>query len=37
LAAGQLPRRLVFPDVEKNRNSNTPAIVPIQTGVWWAL
>jgi hypothetical protein len=37
LAAGQMPRRLVFPDVEKNRNSNTPAIVPIQTGVWWAL
>lgn len=37
LSAGQLPRRLVFPDVEKNRNSNTPAIVPIQTGVWWAL
>jgi hypothetical protein len=37
LAAGLLPRRLVFPDVEKNRNSNTPAIVPIQTGVWWAL
>ena len=37
LGAGQLPRRLVFPDVEKNRNSNTPAIVPIQTGVWWAL
>jgi hypothetical protein len=36
LAAGQLPRRLVFPDVEKNRNNNTPAIVPIQTGVWWA-
>lgn len=36
LSAGQLPRRLVFPDVEKNRNNNTPAIVPIQTGVWWA-
>jgi len=36
LPAGQLPRRLVFPDVEKNRNSNTPALVPIQTGVWWA-
>jgi hypothetical protein len=37
LSGGQLPRRLVFPDVEKNRNSSTPAIVPIQTGVWWAL
>jgi hypothetical protein len=37
LPAGLMPRRLVFPDVEKNRNSNTPAIVPIQTGVWWAL
>lgn len=37
LSPGQLPKRLVFPDVEKNRNSNTPAIVPITTGVWWAL
>jgi len=31
-----LPKRLVFPDVEKNRNRNTPAEVPITTPVWWA-
>ena len=30
------PKRLVFPDVEKSRNSNTPAEVPITTPVWWA-
>jgi hypothetical protein len=32
----QLPKRLVFPDVERARNSNTPAEVPITTPVWWA-
>lgn len=37
LAPGQFPKRLVYPDVEKNRNSNTPAIVPITTPVWWGL
>lgn len=37
LGAGLLPRRLVFPDVEKTRNPNTPATVPITTKVWWAL
>jgi hypothetical protein len=31
-----LPKRLVFPDVERLRNSNTPAAVPITTAVWWA-
>ena len=34
---GQLPKRLVFPDVERTRNNNTPAEVPITTPVWWAL
>jgi hypothetical protein len=32
-----LPKRLVFPDVERLRNNNTPAAVPITTPVWWAL
>ncbi|RYY99711.1 MAG: SusD/RagB family nutrient-binding outer membrane lipoprotein [Chitinophagaceae bacterium] len=34
---GLLPKRLVFPDVERTRNRNTPAEVPITTPVWWAL
>jgi hypothetical protein len=37
LAAGQFPKRLVFPDVETTRNENAPAVVPITTPVWWAL
>ncbi len=36
LTGGQLPKRLVFPDVEKSRNTSTPAAVPINTPVWWA-
>ncbi len=35
--AGKFPKRLVFPDVERSRNSNTPAEVPIYQKVWWAL
>jgi hypothetical protein len=34
---GAFPRRLVFPDVERSRNRNTPPEVPITTPVWWAL
>ncbi|MCS3796016.1 SusD/RagB family nutrient-binding outer membrane lipoprotein [Niastella sp. OAS944] len=34
---GQFPKRLVYPDVERSRNRNTPAEVPITTPVWWAL
>lgn len=37
LAAGQYPKRLVFPDVEISTNPNTPAQVPITTPVWWGL
>jgi hypothetical protein len=37
LGAGLLPKRLVYPDVERTRNSNTPAVVPISTKVWWGL
>ncbi|MNS55322.1 Susd and RagB outer membrane lipoprotein [compost metagenome] len=33
---GRFPKRLVFPDYEQTRNSNTPAEVPIYTNVWWA-
>ena len=36
LSIGKLPRRLVFPDVEVSRNTNTPALVPITESVWWA-
>lgn len=35
--AGKFPKRIVFPDVERSRNSNTPAEVPIYQKVWWAL
>lgn len=36
LPAGQLPRRLPYPDVEISRNANAPSVVPIITPVWWA-
>jgi hypothetical protein len=29
------PKRIVFPDNERSRNTNTPAQVPITTPVWW--
>jgi len=32
---GLFPKRLVFPDSEKSRNSNTPEFVPLTTKVWW--
>ncbi|RFM25985.1 SusD/RagB family nutrient-binding outer membrane lipoprotein [Deminuibacter soli] len=35
LAAGLLPKRLVYPYVETSRNANAPALVPISTPVWW--
>ncbi|HUH33109.1 MAG TPA: SusD/RagB family nutrient-binding outer membrane lipoprotein [Daejeonella sp.] len=34
--AGNFPKRFVFPDYERTRNTNTPAQVPITTKVWWA-
>jgi hypothetical protein len=37
LPAGQFPKRLVFPDAERSRNTNTPAEVPATTPVWWGL
>lgn len=33
---GKFPKRLVFPDYERTRNSNTPAQVDLTTKVWWA-
>jgi hypothetical protein len=29
------PKRLIFPKSESDRNSNTPAQVPLTTPVWW--
>jgi len=39
LPSGQMPKRLVFPDNERQRNNNTPSISdnPITKPVWWAL
>lgn len=39
LPAGQFPKRLVFPENERQRNTNTPSIVdnPITKPVWWSL
>ena len=35
VTAGRFPKRLVYPDSERSRNSNTPPEVPITTPVWW--
>jgi hypothetical protein len=32
---GNYPKRLLFPETERNRNPNTPPQVPITTKVWW--
>jgi hypothetical protein len=37
VTGGLFPKRLVFPDVERQRNNNTPTEVPITTKVWWGL
>lgn len=37
VTGGRFPKRLVFPDSERSRNSSTPAEVPITTPVWWGL
>jgi len=36
VTGGAFPERLVYPNVERSRNTNTPAEVPITTPVWWA-
>lgn len=33
--AGNFPKRLLFTQDERQRNSNTPATVPVETKVWW--
>ena len=35
LPAGQMPKRFVFPNSETTINTNSPALVPITTPVWW--
>ncbi|WP_285059819.1 SusD/RagB family nutrient-binding outer membrane lipoprotein [Pedobacter ginsengisoli] len=35
VTGGRFPKRLVFPSSSTDRNSNTPAEVPITTKVWW--
>ncbi|MEO6870230.1 MAG: SusD/RagB family nutrient-binding outer membrane lipoprotein [Ginsengibacter sp.] len=35
LSPGKLPKRFVFPDIERSTNPNTPTEVPITTPVWW--
>jgi hypothetical protein len=37
VTGGLFPKRELFPDVERARNINTPAEVPVTTKVWWAL
>jgi hypothetical protein len=37
LPVGQYPKRLVFPDDERSRNTNAPAEIPATTPVWWGL
>jgi len=34
--SGLFPKRLVFPDIEINRNPNTPSKVVCTEKVWWA-
>jgi len=36
VTGGAFPKRLVYPNVERSRNVNTPAEVPLTTPVWWA-
>ncbi|SDP80181.1 Starch-binding associating with outer membrane [Mucilaginibacter sp. OK268] len=37
VTAGRFPKRLVYPDSERSRNTNTPAEVPITVPVWWGI
>lgn len=37
LPPGMFPKRLVFPDAERSRNTSTPPEVPATTKVWWGL
>jgi hypothetical protein len=33
--SGLFPKRIVYPQTEKNTNTNTPALLPITTSIWW--
>lgn len=36
VTGGLFPKRLLFPEIERSRNINTPAEVPLTEKVWWA-
>ncbi len=36
-AAGVFPKRLIWPEIERNTNQNIPAEVSLTVPVWWAL
>ena len=35
LLAGEYPKRFLFPKTSSDYNPNTPAVIPIQTKMWW--
>ena len=35
LAAGEFPRRLIYPKTSSDYNANTPPVIPIKTKLWW--
>ncbi len=37
VTGGLFPKRMLFPNIERSRNINTPAEVPITQKVWWGL
>ncbi|NII26952.1 SusD/RagB family nutrient-binding outer membrane lipoprotein [Pseudoflavitalea sp. X16] len=36
VTGGLFPKRLLFPEIERSRNINTPAEVPLTEKVWWS-
>ena len=36
VTSGKFPKRLIFPDLSRRVNPNTPAFVAITEKVWWA-
>jgi len=36
VTSGKFPKRLLWPDVERSRNTSTPTEVPLTTPVWWS-
>jgi hypothetical protein len=35
LGVGEFPRRLIYPKTSSDYNINAPAVIPIQTKLWW--